>query len=56
MFTNSIFSRNGSPQLLSSKIIERLNEASNILEIDFTEKLLIKPFSVYGFELFSAGK
>ncbi|KAI8116020.1 Transmembrane protein 177 [Lucilia cuprina] len=45
--------RNGQPMTLSPKVVERINEAANILKVD--NKNMIKPFTVYGFDLFSAG-
>ncbi|XP_065369912.1 transmembrane protein 177 [Calliphora vicina] len=47
--------RNGQPLSLSPKQIELLNDAAKIIDIDISERYMLNPFSVFGFDLFSAG-
>lgn len=47
--------RNGEAVPVSSKVIERLNKAKDLLQFSSLEKDLIKPFTVFGFDIFAAG-
>uniref|UniRef100_W8BHV1 Transmembrane protein 177 n=2 Tax=Ceratitis capitata TaxID=7213 RepID=W8BHV1_CERCA len=47
--------QNGIPRLVSDKVKERLDKAFEILKLEEHERKIIRPFSVYGFDLFQAG-
>lgn len=47
--------KNGEPVPLSTAVMTRFKEAADILQMDNYEQSIIQPFSVFGFDLFSAG-
>lgn len=47
--------QNATPVQVSENVIKRFNEAADILDIDKYEQSSIQPFSVFGFDLFTAG-
>lgn len=48
--------RNGIPRLVPEKVKERLEKAFDLLQLEGYERRIIKPFTVFGFDLFQAGK
>ncbi|XP_011197420.2 transmembrane protein 177 [Bactrocera dorsalis] len=47
--------QNGIPRPVTEKVKERLEKALDVLQVEAYERKIIKPFTVFGFDLFQAG-
>uniref|UniRef100_A0A0A1XRX6 Transmembrane protein 177 n=1 Tax=Zeugodacus cucurbitae TaxID=28588 RepID=A0A0A1XRX6_ZEUCU len=47
--------QNGIPRLVPEQVKERLEKALDVLQLERYERKIIKPFTVFGFDLFQAG-
>ena len=51
-----LFFSNGQPALLPNDLTKRYSKCLDILNISDVQRKLVVPFSVFGYDLFHAGK